>query len=460
MRATARTVIHLGLFSGFWIILGIAFEVAAQQPAAPLPETRYQGPSSLPEQPRALETLEDAWNLALNADLRVEASLWNASSAARSLAAAQAERMPSVTLGADYIALSEEPSFRLPASGGLLPSQLPFFEQDSGGAGAVLMQPIYTSGRITSGIRAAQAGNSASHAELRRTRLDVKMSVAESYVAVLRTTRLVEVAENKAASLAAHARDVQAMVDRGVRAKTDLLSAQVALADARQQLFQAKNALDVARASYNRQLGRPLTEPVSLAELQEETVVEDIDQLTHQALQSRPEIDQLSAQAVALREQAAATDAKNGPQVAVAGGYLYQQNKYMTPNGVAGVGLTVQWNVFDSGRVCNQAAALRERAESLIRTRMDLESMVALEVRQKWLDLQTAVQRTDVARQANAQADENLRVVLDRYRQQVGTNTEVLDAETLRVQAYTNFYNSSYETALARLRLARAVGSL
>ena len=65
-----------------------------------------------------------------------------------------------------------------------------------------------------------------------------------------------------------------------------------------------------------------------------------------------------------------------------------------------------------------------------------------------------------VARQTTAQADENLRVARDRYQHQVGTNTEVLDAETLRIQAYTNFYDSTYQAVLTGLRLRRAVGTL
>jgi outer membrane protein TolC len=56
--------------------------------------------------------------------------------------------------------------------------------------------------------------------------------------------------------------------------------------------------------------------------------------------------------------------------------------------------------------------------------------------------------------------EENLRVARDRYQHQVGTNTEVLDAETLRLQAYTNFYNSTYEALLADLPLRQAIGSL
>ena len=42
----------------------------------------------------------------------------------------------------------------------------------------------------------------------------------------------------------------------------------------------------------------------------------------------------------------------------------------------------------------------------------------------------------------------------------ISTNTEVLDAETLRTAALSNHNNARYDAALARLRLARAVGVL
>lgn len=461
MAANTR-ILGQGLVLGLVLIGVIAFQAGAQPPPAPLPagppaalDPRFAAdPSEAPE-----ETLEDAWRIALSVDRGLEASQWNLSAASRSLAAARAERFPSLNLGANYLVLSEEPGFALPSLPPL-PSRLPFFEQDSLGAHAVVTQPLYTFGRISSGIRAAEAGVAANQADVSRNAMDVKMSVAEAYVGVLRVRRLVEVVDNKVASLASHTRDVQAMFDKGVVAKTDLLAAQVALADARQQALQVRNGLEVARAAYNRGLGRPLTDPVRLAELRESNELPDVDYLTQEAVRGRPEIAALSAQAVALREQAASLQAKKAPQVALAGGYLYQQDKYIEPNGIAGIGLGIEWNVFDSGRVSNQGAALCERAEALIRTRMNLESLIALEVRQKWLDLQTALQRIDVARQATAQADENLRVVRDRYQQQTGTNTEVLDAETLFVQAHSNFYNSTYEAALARLRLSRAVGDL
>lgn len=407
-----------------------------------------------------IETLEQAWQIALSSDQRIAAMQFQVAAAQSTCVSAQAEALPSLTLGVDYIALSEQPSMTLPSTGLPFPSQLPLMNRDSGGVSAIVTQPLYTFGRISSGIEAAAHGVRANEAELARVRLDVKMQVAETYVAVLRTQRIVGVAESKVTSLVAHTRDVSNMFDKGMVSKNDQLAAQVSLADAQQQWLQAQNGLALAQAAYNRALGRPLSTSVNLGDLAEAQPVEDIDLLTRTAMQNRPELTALHAQARALAEQAASTRAKTAPQIGLAGGYLYQENDYIQPNGIAGVAVLAQWNVIDMGRSGGQADALCQRAQATMRTCRDAESMIALEVRQRWLDLQTAQQRVQVAKQATAQADENLRVARDRYQQQAGTNTEVLDAETLRVGAYTNFYNSGYEAVLAMLRLRRAVGQL
>ena len=81
-------------------------------------------------------------------------------------------------------------------------------------------------------------------------------------------------------------------------------------------------------------------------------------------------------------------------------------------------------------------------------------------MRQAWLDIQEARQRIDVAQQAIAQADENMKVTTDRYQQGLSINTEVLKAEDLRTRAHDNLNNAGYDAALANLHLRRAVGNL
>jgi outer membrane protein TolC len=415
-----------------------------------------QQPGDLAGQPESLET---AWAVALTADQGIAASQWNVSAAQSGLNAARAERMPTLTLGAEYYAISQSPAVvsTVPVLGTL---EAPIADRDAGGGHAFVAQPIFTSGRISNGICAAEANVVARESDHSRTILDVKMNVAEIYVKVLLAARITEVAESKVVSLGSHDKDVSALYEKGVVSKNDLLASHVALADAQQKAIDAHADLAVVQAAYNRALGRDLAQPVFIAEVYDREPPVPIEELTQTALSQRPELTALSAQARALQDEAESLRGKNGPQVAVTGGYLYQQDSFFRPNGYTGAMVGVEWNPFDSGRVSNQARVLDEKSQALIRLRRDAESIIALEVRQKWIDLDTARKRVLVARKTTAQADENLRVARDRYQHQAGTNTEVLDAESLRVQAYTNLYNSTYQAALAGLRLRRAVGCL
>ena len=172
--------------------------------------------------------------------------------------------------------------------------------RDSAGFQGIVTQPIYTSGRISSGIDAAHSSIHAHQADLCRTMLDVKMNVAESFVAVLRATRLVNVARAKVASLSGHRRDVGSLFEKGLVSKNDFLSANVALADAQQQALDAHNSLEMAHAAYNRALGRNLADPVHLAELQDDGARADCETMTAQAIRQRPELATLAAQGQGL----------------------------------------------------------------------------------------------------------------------------------------------------------------
>ena len=111
--------------------------------------------------------------------------------------------------------------------------------------------PLFTSGRIRHGVAAATSTLNATQDDRDRAVLDVKLDVATAYINVLR-------AQSSVVSLRSFAADVQNVYDEGIVPKNDLLAAKVALADARQRELQVHNTLDIARAAYNRLLGRPL----------------------------------------------------------------------------------------------------------------------------------------------------------------------------------------------------------
>ena len=246
---------------GVILVTTIVAAAVAQPPVsapgpgvAPLPPGLPSDFNPAREQPAPVgqaENLEAAWAVALNADQRIKASEWDVSAARSSWNAARAERMPSLTIGADYYAISQSPA-AVAAIGPLGTLELPLANRDSGGGHAFVNQPIYTSGRISNGINAAEANVVAHEADHSTTVLDVKMNVAEIYVKVLLATRILEVAESKVVSLSSHDRDVSALYDKAVVSKNDLLASHVALADSQQKAIDAHADLEVAQAAYNR----------------------------------------------------------------------------------------------------------------------------------------------------------------------------------------------------------------
>jgi outer membrane protein TolC len=179
-----------------------------------------------------------------------------------------------------------------------------------------------------------------------------------------------------------------------------------------------------------------------------------------QALGQRPEIGFLSAKVRALRSQAKSIHAGKKPQIVLDGGYNFIENRFLAQENYNHVAVQAEWNFWDAGRKGHRAAQLEQSAEALLRKRSHLESMITLQVKKAWHSLDSAQQQIDVNQRGLESADENLRVSKNRYQAGEGTNTEVLDAQTLRTQAYGNYYSSLYDSVLAEMQLLRAVGNL
>jgi outer membrane protein TolC len=405
------------------------------------------------------ETLDDAWEVALIADHSLRAAHWKTESAEQNYAAARSQRMPSLTVDGGYNA-KNNPSVVNISELGLPVGQFPADEKQSLSYGANISLPLYTSGKISHGIDAASHGVEAEQLHEATAIQDLKMNVAAAYIAVLRMRRAYATAESHVVSLEAHARDTENLFKQGLTDKNALLSARVALADAKQKALQAKNDVDIAGATYNRQLGRELSLAVDPEEIEPVGTDSALPDLTRRALMQRPAVLALSRQAEALREQAAAERAGKGPQAKLSGGYNYDENRYQVNEGVWSVNLGIEWELFDGGAINHRSTAIARQADALMETRDDLQSRIELEVREAWLELHESKERTEVTRQAVAQADENLKVARNLFKAGMATHTQVLDAERLRTTTYSNHDNATYDHVLAGLRLRRTLGEL
>ncbi|MDY0067911.1 MAG: TolC family protein [Steroidobacteraceae bacterium] len=412
----------------------------------------------------AVETLEQAWRRALDNDQVLAASRHETQAARMDATAARAARYPTLSASGSYVQLDDAPAFDFSAAGIL--TQMPgIIDHDNAAiASATVTMPLYTGGRISNDIAAAREMLRARELGETQTAQDLKLAVAIAYVDVLRAQRALEVADSNVASLESYAREVTSAFEREVAPRNDLLSAQVALADARQKRIRAANGLELARAAYNRRLGEPLARHVeldpTLPDLQPDLTAQPLEQLVARALDARPELRALNAQSQALQHRADAERARGLPQVSLSGGYTYLENEVFDRDRFAVAMLGFSWAVFDGGQIRSRSSALRSASRALESRARDRESLIALDVRQAWLDVQETRSRVDVTREAVEQSEENLRITRSQYRAELVTSTRVLEAESLRVLSRTNHHDAVLDHALARYRLARAVGEL
>jgi outer membrane protein TolC len=163
------------------------------------------------------ETLTDAWGLALQQDRALAATRSQAQAAGLEAQAARAQRWPTLSVAGSYTQLDDSPAFDFSFTGlPVVPPEL--FADDSYVSGtAALTVPLFTSGRISSSIAAAEARERGAGAQVVAATSDLKLAVADAYVGVLRARKALAVASSNVRSLEGLAGDTRSMFDREER---------------------------------------------------------------------------------------------------------------------------------------------------------------------------------------------------------------------------------------------------
>ena len=161
------------------------------------------------------ESLADAWWQALANNPQLAAAQLDEAAVRQDVGVAATGRLPTAWALGSYSARSDQRNFRI--ANPLSPGQQfvsPYAQREGAGAAAGVTLPIYTGGEVTNRIMSAEATAAASVQGTASSRLELLLAVGEAYIAVLRSQRELEVAEQNRGYLVAHERDVQCFYDQ------------------------------------------------------------------------------------------------------------------------------------------------------------------------------------------------------------------------------------------------------
>jgi outer membrane protein len=120
--------------------------------------------------------------------------------------------------------------------------------------------------------------------------------------------------------------------------------------------------------------------------------------------------------------------------------------------------MSVSWALWDGGRVAAERAEAAALARAARRRLDEFDSLLALELRQRRLDLEAARAALRAAGDGVRAAAEARRVVADRFAAGVAQSTDVIDAQGALLQAELDRTRALAALQLAQARLERAVG--
>ena len=348
-----------------------------------------------------------------------------------------------------------EDQARLAAEGGLTNASTSSFRFNSG---LSLNYDIYDGGLRGASIRAAEK-------QLRSTELNLETIVeqtrfesARDYYALQNSDAQVEIQEAAIEDALQTLRDAQLLERAGLGTRFEVLQAEVELAQARQRLTTAIANQNISR--------RQLAETLSVAHNTELATADAVEQAGTwnlelaetivQAFRNRAELEQLLLQREINEEQRTIALSSIRPRLTANANYSVDDDfeDDFDISDQYSVGLNLQWRLYDGGAA--RAAAEQEEIDAEISETnfADQRNQIRFAVEQAYFQLESNQNNISTATREVELAQESLRLARLRFQSGVGTQTDVIDAQTRLTTARGNLLSSiiDYNQSFADLQ--------
>ncbi len=307
---------------------------------------------------------------------------------------------------------------------------------------------------------AAIKGHQASLLDTAQTRDNVFLTVAQGYFKTLRAQKLVEVAKQNVFDLKEHLRIAQDQYQFGVVTFNDVLQAKVSLADAEQNLIVAQTDFIDIRSAFNKVLMLPVTAPTVLKD--ENIVLKSwgLGEATDVALKQRSDLKATQERIRQQKKVVVETRAQYFPKFSVQAGHAYEVNNVTLHDNQWFAIFAMNWNIFSGLDTKAAVSQAKLKVSQLQEQHKDINEQVQLDVQTAYLKIKETVDRIRATETAVTQGEENLRLNEERYKESVGTATDVIDAETLLTRTRVNYWTAVYDHQMAKSQMLWAIGGI
>ncbi len=420
----------------------------------------FSGGSVVAQETQKPLTLEESIKIVLEQNLKLHSAIVGSQGSEFRRKAAMTDFLAKWTGQYGYTRYSQASGFT-----GTTGSSSSIASRDNFNFGTSITQPLFSGGSIYANYRLEKMGVDISKMDVETVKRDLVLQVREGYFNILNAQKIRDVAEQTVKQLEAHLEVAKAFFEVGIIPKNDVLQSEVKLAQGRQDLVKAENGVALAKASFNTLLRREIDTPLTIVDiLGYNPFPLRFEESLEEALRQRPEIKNAELKVDQAKESVKIARSGFFPVINLTGSY----GRLSEELGLMGDLRTERWNIQalttftigDWGKTAYKVGESKVKVTQAEDVKVQLKEGIILEVKDDYLNMRVAEKNIKVAEKAIEQAEENLRMNEERYKYQVATSTDVLDAVILLAQARVNYYNALSDFNVAKARLERAMGRM
>src|SRR5215468_9832851 len=325
---------------------------------------------------------------------------------------------------------------------------------------ANVAQPLSQQYKIGLGIQLARVGVEAADEQIRSKRQSTVNEVRRLYYGILQAVRGRRRLPATVDFLKQLNRDTDQNVAQRVSLKAESLNVKAQLSQAEYELLKLEDPLQTQKQQLNRLMGR---DPDTSFDVDLSSAVEfELPQLQGaraRAIESRPEIRLAKLQVRKAELDRRIKNAERIPDVSFSLTTLATANlSNALPRNLSGVGIQVNWDVFDWGRKRKQLQEMRQAEDQALLQLKEAEALVIVDVSHQYRRLIEARKELEVARLLQSAASESLRVTRNQFAQRYALLSDVLKVQSGLAEADHRFTQALLNLSNAQADFEKAIG--
>ena len=396
-------------------------------------------------------TLEQAKTLAKTNNKNTKRATQNIEAAKAAKASAYASDKPFIDGSVMGIHVGEPLSVLLP--------------ENQASASLGVTQVIYAGGKINTAKKMSATAADLYSSQKELTEAEVILDVETTYWQIINVTSKVDLATKYQALLTALLQDLTNAFDAGLIYKNDVLQVQVQLNQAALDLITANDNLSILKLRMAQLIG------LENSNFEVRDTTDDNPILTdkvnaNEAVAKRPEIKMLHNAVEIESLQAKVLEADRKPTISFNVSGLYAagdqinftdaSNDFTSYYGM----LNVNIPVFDWGSRKQKVKEQNFKTEAKKLELEDTQELILIQIENAYLELQQAIKRVEITKKSLEQADENLRLHQDRFDAGTVVGKDVLEAQVLWQQAYSEVIDAKALQLISQANYKKAIGEI